>query len=109
MPLSGWFLSNYGWYKPLYIGGSLVALVTSALIGKPACCSVETKQPPGLLTSRAAHYVERETAVGIFYVIELFLGGSTGAYTQSSFAVIQSVLTPEEAPSGIALMLICKS
>jgi MFS family permease len=37
MPLSGWYLSHYGWYKPLYIGGSLVALVTSALMGKPAC------------------------------------------------------------------------
>ncbi|AEO71679.1 uncharacterized protein THITE_2124388 [Thermothielavioides terrestris NRRL 8126] len=85
MPLSGWYLSTYGWYKPLYIGGSLVALITSALM---------------------AHYVERETAVGVFYVIELFLGGSTGAYTQSSFAVIQSVLPPEEAPNGIALMLI---
>ncbi|KAL2018286.1 hypothetical protein VTK56DRAFT_990 [Thermocarpiscus australiensis] len=84
MPLSGWYLSHYGWYKPLYISGSLVALVTSVLM---------------------AHYVDRETPVGIFYVIELFLGGSTGAYTQSSFAVIQSVL-PSEAPNGLALMLI---
>ncbi|KAL2194379.1 major facilitator superfamily domain-containing protein [Corynascus similis CBS 632.67] len=87
MPLSGWYLSRYGWYKPLYIGGSAVALVTSALM---------------------AHYVERETAVGIFYVIELFLGGSTGAYTQSSFAVIQSVLPVEEAGNGLALMLIAQ-
>ncbi|KAK4116095.1 MFS general substrate transporter [Canariomyces notabilis] len=85
MPLSGWFLSKYGWYKPLYLVGSLVALVTSALM---------------------AHYVERGTSVGIFYVIELFLGLSTGAYTQSSFAVIQSVVPAEEAPNGIALMLI---
>jgi hypothetical protein len=56
----------------------------------------------------SAHYVNRETAVGIFYVIELFLGGSTGAYTQSSFAVIQSVLPPEEGADGLALMLIGK-
>ncbi|KAL2174071.1 major facilitator superfamily domain-containing protein [Thermothelomyces heterothallicus CBS 202.75] len=85
MPLSGWYLSNYGWYKPLYIGGSSIALLTSALM---------------------AHYVDRETAVGIFYVIELFLGGSTGAYTQSSFAVIQSAVPPAEAGNGLALMLI---
>ncbi|KAK4145925.1 major facilitator superfamily domain-containing protein [Dichotomopilus funicola] len=85
MPLSGWYLSRYGWYKPLYIGGSLVALVTSALM---------------------AHYVDRETPVGIFYIIELFLGGSTGAYTQSSFAVVQAVLPPDEAGNGLALMLI---
>ncbi|KAL2163199.1 hypothetical protein VTH06DRAFT_5255 [Thermothelomyces fergusii] len=85
MPLSGWYLSNYGWYKPLYIVGSVAALITSVLM---------------------AHYVDRETAVGIFYVIELFLGGGTGAYTQSSFAVIQASVPPAEAGNGLALMLI---
>lgn len=41
MPLSGWFLSKYGWYKPLYVGGGLVALVTSALMGELVHCSMK--------------------------------------------------------------------
>lgn len=55
-----------------------------------------------------AHYVDLRTAAGIFYVIELFLGAGAGAYTQSSFAVIQACVPENEAASGLALMLIGK-
>ncbi|SPQ27335.1 3d15febc-b28e-4b88-8b5d-fbbabb85fd3f [Thermothielavioides terrestris] len=96
------------YYIPLYFqftrGDSAIYTAVRLL---PYICVLITAMPlSGWYLSTYAHYVERETAVGVFYVIELFLGGSTGAYTQSSFAVIQSVLPPEEAPNGIALMLI---
>lgn len=41
-------------------------------------------------------------------MIELFLGGGAGAYTQSSFAVIQACVPETDAASGLALMLIGK-
>lgn len=34
MPLSGHLLSYWGWYKPWFVGGSAVTLITAALMGK---------------------------------------------------------------------------
>ncbi|KAL6711553.1 hypothetical protein ACN47E_004487 [Coniothyrium glycines] len=85
--LSGIFMTRYGWFKPWYVLGSLTSLISAAVM---------------------AHYVELRTSVGIFYVVELFLGAGAGAYTQSSFAVIQACLPEAEAASGLALMLIAQ-
>ncbi|EQK98003.1 MFS drug efflux transporter [Ophiocordyceps sinensis CO18] len=80
-------MSRWGYYKPWYVGGSAAALITGALM---------------------AHYVDLDTSPGIFYVVEFFLGAGAGAYTQSSFAVIQSVLPPSEGANGLALMLVAQ-
>lgn len=85
--LSGIMMTRYGWFKPWYVVGSLSSLITAVLM---------------------AHYVDLRTAAGIFYVIELFLGGGAGAYTQSSFAVIQACVPETDAASGLALMLIAQ-
>ncbi|KAI8932349.1 hypothetical protein NX059_010542 [Plenodomus lindquistii] len=87
MFLSGQLMSRYGWYKPWYVVGSTSSLIMSVLM---------------------AHYVDLRTASGIFYVIELFLGAGAGAYTQSSFAVIQACIPESEAGNGLALMLIAQ-
>lgn len=85
--LSGILMSRWGWYKPWYVVGSLAALISGALM---------------------AHYVDLQTPVGIFYVISAFLGAGAGAYTQSSFAVVQSDVPASEGPNGLALMLIAQ-
>ncbi|KAI1374178.1 MFS general substrate transporter [Hypoxylon crocopeplum] len=87
MPTSGAVLSRWGYYKPVYIVGATASLITSCLL---------------------AHYVGLRTAVGSIYAIEVFLGGGTGFYTQSSFAVIQSVMPPSESGNGLALMMIAQ-
>lgn len=102
--LSGMFMTRYGWYKPWYVIGSLSALITSILMGKSFSALTEKHTDP----LAQAHYVDLRTSAGVFYVVELFLGAGAGAYTQSSFAVIQAVLPEADGPSGLALMLIGK-
>lgn len=85
MPVSGHLISRWGWYKPWFVGGSALTLITAALM---------------------AHYINGGTPVGAFYVIELFLAFGIGAYAQNAFAVVQSVVAPKDAPSGLALMLV---
>ncbi|KAF2818866.1 MFS general substrate transporter [Ophiobolus disseminans] len=87
MQMSGILMTRFGWYKPWYVLGTLSSLITAALM---------------------AHYVNLHTAVGVFYVIELFLGAGAGAYTQSSFAVIQACVPESESANGLALMLIAQ-
>ncbi|ROV90081.1 hypothetical protein VMCG_09794 [Cytospora schulzeri] len=87
IPLSGHLMSLWGYYKPYYIIGSGAALITAVLM---------------------AHYVDLYTPVGSIYTIEIFLGAGAGLYTQSSFAVVQSVVSPEEGPNGLGLMMIAQ-
>ncbi|KAI1119474.1 MFS general substrate transporter [Nemania sp. NC0429] len=87
MPSSGALLSRWGYYKPIYVIGSIATTITSILF---------------------AHYVKLDTPVGVVYAIEVFLGAGTGAYTQSSFAVSQSVVPSAEAPNALALMMIAQ-
>ncbi|KAJ8122256.1 hypothetical protein ONZ43_g1505 [Nemania bipapillata] len=87
MPSSGALLSRWGYFKPIYIVGSIATTVTSILF---------------------AHYIGLTTPVGAVYAIEFFLGAGTGAYTQSSFAVSQSVVPTSEAPNALTLMMIAQ-
>jgi hypothetical protein len=87
IPLSGALMSRWGLYKPWYVGGSAICLITTTIM---------------------AHYINLDTNPGVFYATELFLGAGVGVYTQASFAVIQSVLPAKESANGLALMLVCK-
>lgn len=108
MPTSGHLISRWGWYKPWFVGGSAVALITAALMGK-----FRRHHKASVFSSNqfrvncgAAHYVNRETSPGIFYVIELFLAIGIGAYGQNAFAVVQSVVAPKDGAAGLSLMLV---
>ncbi|KAI1407925.1 major facilitator superfamily domain-containing protein [Hypoxylon sp. FL1857] len=84
---SGHLISSWGWYKPWFVGGSILVLLMAALM---------------------AHFVNRLTAPGIFYVLELFLAIGVGAFSQNSFAVIQSVVEPKDGAHGLSLMLVAQ-
>lgn len=43
------------------------------------------------------------------YGLQVLLGLGAGANTQASFAVIQAVVDPADAPNGLSLMLLGSS
>ncbi|KAM5444099.1 hypothetical protein MferCBS31731_000616 [Microsporum ferrugineum] len=87
MTLSGVFMSRVGFYKPCYVGGSILALIASTLM---------------------ATIVNINTSPGVIYGLEAILGIGAGVYTQASFAVIQAVVDPADASNGLTLMLIAQ-
>ncbi|GAP82656.1 putative mfs drug efflux transporter protein [Rosellinia necatrix] len=87
MPSSGALLSRWGYFKPIYVVGALATTITSILM---------------------AHLVKLDTPLGVIYALEVFLGAGTGAYTQSSFAVVQAVVPASESANGLALMMIAQ-
>ncbi|KAJ6065701.1 hypothetical protein N7444_001354, partial [Penicillium canescens] len=87
IPASGIYMSRIGYYKPCYLGGSIVALIAAVLM---------------------ATIVHVNTSPAILYGLEIILGLGAGAYTQASFAVIQAVVAPSEAANGLSLMLLAQ-
>ncbi|KGO53547.1 Major facilitator superfamily domain, general substrate transporter [Penicillium expansum] len=87
IPLSGVMMSHVGYYKPWYVGGSIIALI------------------PAVLMSTIVHV---DTPSGVIYGLEIVLGLGAGAYTQAAFGVIQAVVVPAEAPNGLTLMLLAQ-
>ncbi|KAJ5713503.1 uncharacterized protein N7483_010684 [Penicillium malachiteum] len=87
MPFSGAMMSHFGYYKPWYIGGSLIALVPAALVSS---------------------IIHVHSSAGFIYGLEVLLGVGGGASTQASFAVIQAVVIPSDAASGLTLMLLAQ-
>ncbi|KAJ5230428.1 Major facilitator superfamily domain general substrate transporter [Penicillium chrysogenum] len=87
IPLSGVMMSHVGYYKPWYVGGSIIALI------------------PAVLMSTIVHV---DTHSGVIYGLEIVLGLGAGAYTQAAFGVIQAVVVPAEAPNGLTLMLLAQ-
>ncbi|EEQ30960.1 conserved hypothetical protein [Microsporum canis CBS 113480] len=87
MTLSGVFMSRVGFYKPCYVGGSILALIASTLM---------------------ATIVNINTSPGVIYGLEAILGIGAGVYTQASFAVIQAVVDPADASNCLTLMLIAQ-
>ncbi|KAF4229638.1 hypothetical protein CNMCM8980_007204 [Aspergillus fumigatiaffinis] len=87
IPASGLYMSRVGYYKPCYLGGSIVAMVAAVLM---------------------ATIVHVDTSPSILYGLEIVLGLGAGAYTQASFAVIQAVVAPSEAANGLSLMLLAQ-
>ncbi|OOF92459.1 hypothetical protein ASPCADRAFT_399305 [Aspergillus carbonarius ITEM 5010] len=87
IPASGAAMSRVGYYKPWYLGGSIIALI-----------------PAILMTT----IVKAHTSAGVIYGLEVVLGLGAGAYTQASFAVIQAVVPPAEASNGLTLMLLAQ-
>ncbi|KAJ5598864.1 Major facilitator superfamily domain general substrate transporter [Penicillium hordei] len=87
IPTSGAMMSYFGYYKPWYIGGSLIALI------------------PAVLMSTIIHV---DSSAGVMYGLQVLLGFGAGANTQASFAVIQAVVAPADAPNGLSLMLLAQ-
>ncbi|KAJ5201673.1 uncharacterized protein N7498_006336 [Penicillium cinerascens] len=87
IPTSGAMMSHIGYYKPWYLGGSIIALI-----------------PAVLMTT----IVNVDTPSGVIYGLEIVLGLGAGAYTQAAFAVIQAVVDPADAPNGLTLMLLAQ-
>ncbi|KAL8899954.1 MAG: hypothetical protein Q9192_001320 [Flavoplaca navasiana] len=84
IPFSGYLMSRVGYYKPWYLGGSILALIGGVLMST----------------------VKVHTSTSAIYGFEVLLGIGTGAYTQAAFAVVQAVIPSKDAGSGITLMLI---
>ncbi|KAJ5462578.1 Major facilitator superfamily domaingeneral substrate transporter [Penicillium sp. IBT 31633x] len=87
IPVGGAMMSHFGYYKPWYLGGSILAFI------------------PAVLMSTIVHV---DTSSGVIYGLEIILGLGAGAYTQAAFGVIQAVVTPSEAPNGLTLMLLAQ-
>ncbi|KAJ5174069.1 Major facilitator superfamily domain general substrate transporter [Penicillium coprophilum] len=88
IPTSGAMMSHFGYYKPWYLGGSVIALIPAVLMST---------------------IVNVDTSSGVIYGLQVVLGLGAGAYTQAAFAVIQAVVEPAEAPNGLTLMLLGSS
>ncbi|KAJ5892741.1 Major facilitator superfamily domain general substrate transporter [Penicillium tannophilum] len=87
IPTSGAMMSHFGYYKPWYLGGSIIALIPAVLMST---------------------IVNVDTPAGVIYGLEIVLGLGAGAYTQAAFAVIQAVVAPADAPNGLTLMLLAQ-
>ncbi|KAJ5313906.1 uncharacterized protein N7443_000790 [Penicillium atrosanguineum] len=87
IPTRGAMISHIGYYKPWYLGGSIVALIPAVLMST---------------------IVNADTPSGMIYGLEVLLGLGAGAYAQAAFAVIQAVVTPADAPNGLTLMLLAQ-
>ncbi|BCR99692.1 uncharacterized protein AKAW2_50034S [Aspergillus luchuensis] len=84
---NGALMSRFGYYKPWYLLGSIVALTAAILI---------------------ATIIQVHTRPAILYGLEIVIGLGAGSYTQAAFAVIQAVVAPSEAADGLTLMLLAQ-
>ncbi|KAJ5375246.1 Major facilitator superfamily domain general substrate transporter [Penicillium concentricum] len=87
IPTSGAMMSHFGYYKPWYLGGSVIAFIPAVLMST---------------------IVNIDTSSGVIYGLQIVLGLGAGAYTQAAFAVIQAVVEPGEASNGLTLMLLAQ-
>ncbi|KXG51084.1 Major facilitator superfamily domain, general substrate transporter [Penicillium griseofulvum] len=87
IPTSGAMMSHFGYYKPWYLGGSIIAIIPAVLMST---------------------IVNIDTPSGVMYGLQIVLGLGAGAYTQAAFAVIQAVVEPGEASNGLTLMLLAQ-
>jgi hypothetical protein len=53
-----------------------------------------------------ATIIHVDSPAGVMYGLQVLLGLGAGANTQASFAVIQAVVAPADAPNGLSLMLL---
>ncbi|KAJ5972566.1 Major facilitator superfamily domain general substrate transporter [Penicillium vulpinum] len=84
---SGAMMSHFGYYKPWYLGGSLIAFIPAVLMST---------------------IINIDTPSGVLYGLQIVLGLGAGAYTQAAFAVIQAVVQPGEESNGLTLMLLAQ-
>ena len=106
MLASGFLMSRIGYYKPWYVGGSLLALIGAVLM----CMSFPTLNKSRLFEAYniGIARVDVTTDVSQSYGYQVLLGFGAGAYTQAGFAVIQAVVPAKDAADGVTLMLIGK-
>ncbi|KAJ5331077.1 hypothetical protein N7476_000860 [Penicillium atrosanguineum] len=103
IPTRGAMISHIGYYKPWYLGGSIVA-------PNPGCFDVYVSREMlfsydyKLNIEPTATIVNADTPSGMIYGLEVLLGLGAGAYAQAAFAVIQAVVTPADAPNGLTLI-----
>ncbi|KAJ5504545.1 Major facilitator superfamily domain general substrate transporter [Penicillium fimorum] len=87
IPTSGAMMSHFGYYKPWYLGGSVIAFIPAVLMST---------------------IVNIDTSSGVIYGLQIVLGLGAGSYTQAAFAVIQAVVEPGETSNGLTLMLLAQ-
>lgn len=103
---SGTLMSRFGYYKPWYLLGSIVALVPAVVIGKVKTILYVSEF---VANQNIATIIQVHTRPAILYGLEIIIGLGAGSYTQAAFAVIQAVVAPSEAANGLTLMLLGSS
>ncbi|KAF5665737.1 ABC transporter [Fusarium circinatum] len=85
--LNGFLMPKYGLIPVWYIGGSALALISSALM----------------------YTIDDSTSNGKVYGYNILVGAGAGCYIVAGFAIIQSLVPTHEIANAVGAMTICKS
>jgi hypothetical protein len=83
---NGYLMSKLGYYQPWYIGGAALALVGNVLASR----------------------IDNHTSVSAIYGYEVLIALGSGAFIQAGYATIQTVVSVDDTPYGIAYMMLAQ-
>ncbi|CAG8321570.1 unnamed protein product [Penicillium salamii] len=83
---SGYLMSRFGYYMPWYTIGAAVALIGNVLLSR----------------------INAGTSPSYVYGFEAMLGLGGGAFVQAGYAVIQTVVPPEDLGYAVSFMMIAQ-